>query len=611
MIKIEVNNLAPSTVQPLEIPIPIFEQALDAIERSDARFFEDFEEATLKGLLDEIIFDHPDKMDRLASLLSLEVLEGAVRIQYPEHISALKTATAMLKEAKYYLKTTECKTSSSLKAYLESILDLICNILESFVRAFGIADFFKPPENSFDGDMKGQKIMMLFSLFTMISTVLIPILGAELAAWIIGGTLLGLSALSLIFPLIKPQANWLPRGENWTSELKQGNLFVAEGRQETLNKMAQVLIEGNHHLMLLGKTGVGKTATAKAFAQAVERGDYPELQGKQVFYFNTADFLAGTEPFSSANKIFSQISEAMGRHRDNFILIFDEIHMACKDQDQGTLSEQLKTYLDRGTNSFPFVIGITTEEEFYREIYQHNAAFARRFHAEVIVNTEDDETVKILQNALLKQAPAVVVEPNTIQTIFEKTEAAFGEGAQPATSLKILSRCISQTSATQRSSTEAEVEALRAQLQALYAKGAGTLPYERDQNSDAIELRLQELEEQLQTTKQQIETLFQDRESLLELKKATLKKIVDMEGLTPDSLSEKDRKELNLLSLELHFAARLREAKIRAEAHELGINAAITSELIDEAIEDEQENNEHLLRAIVQGREQIEERAEV
>ncbi len=599
---------------------PLRKQALNAIQASDTDFFQSLDPAALKGLLDEIILDlGPEKMDQLAELLSLETLEAAVREQYPEHVTALETAKAMLQEAKYYLAATECKASPSLKARLTSILDIFLSILESFIHAFGIAEFFKRPENGIDGDFKSQKIMQLLSLFTMLSGVLIPLLGPSLGAMIIGGSLLAIAALSLIYPLIKPQATALPRGENWTAQLQRGDLFVADGRQETLDKMARILTARNQHLMLLGKTGIGKTATAKAFVQAVERGDYPELQGKKIFYFNTADLLAGTEYFTSANKIFAQISETMGRHRENFILIFDEIHMACQEQEQGTLSEQLKTFLDPGTNNFPYVIGITTEEEFYREIYQHNPAFARRFQQMVIENTDDEETIKILYNALLKQAPEVLLEDNALQVLLEKTQEAFDpapaedppkKAAQPGTALKILLQCITRANSSQTSPLEAAVDQAHGTLQALYAQGAGKLPYGRGNEAKNLERELQELEEQLKTVKEDIEKLFETRDSLLQLKKATLKKVVDAGQLNAESLSEKEKQQLNLFSLESHFQARLLEAKIRQEANRLDIKTVIDTNIIDQVIAEELKNNQRVQEVIDQGREQINERVD-
>ncbi len=558
----------------------------------------------LKDLLDEIVLDlQPKELDRLAAMIPLETLEAAVRAQYPEHVNALQTAKEMLQEAKYYLATTECKASPTLKAHLASILNALISILESFLTAFGIANFFKAPENAMDAEFKSQKIMMLLSLFAMLSGILLPLLGPTFGASVIGGVLLSLSALSLIYPFFKPQASRLPMGENWTGQLQQGTLFVVDGRKKTLDEIARALIAGKQtktHAMLLGKTGIGKTATARAFVQAVERGDYPELLGKQIFYFNTADLFGGTEMFSYANKIFAQISEAMGRHRENFILIFDEIHMACQKTEQGALSDQLKTFLDPGVDNFPYVIGITTEEEYYQEIYANNAAFARRFQRIVIENTDELETVKILSNAFLKQSPATLLEPNALRTLLRKTKEAFGETLQqPATSLKILSQCINRTTATQASVLEKRVEEIRDRIQALYAQDAGQLPYGRKKLAPALEAKLGELEAELNAARKSLERLFKNRDRLLEIKRAALKKVVDTENSTADA------QQLNAFLLQSHFQARLLEDKIRREANRLNIKITIDSPLIEAVIAETQESERRVQEAVARGREQI------
>ncbi len=577
----------------------------------------------LKNLLDKIVLELKDKdLDRLASIITLEKLQETIKIQYPEHVDILHAAKDMLQEAKYLLATTESKVSPTLKTRLTSILNALISVLETFLDAFGIADFFKPSESSFAADMKGQKIMSLISLFMMMSGVLIPLLGAEMGAMIIGGTLLSLAALSLIYPFFKPQASMLPRGKNWTAQLQRGDLFATDGRKETLDTIAHTLISGQGqvktHAMLLGKTGIGKTATAKAFVQAVERGDYPELKGKQIFYFNTADLLGGPDVFSRANKIFAKISETMGRHRNNFILIFDEIHIVCQDREQEVLSEQLKTFLDAGKDNFPYLIGITTEEEYYREIYAKNAAFARRFQRIVIDNTDDVETVKILKSALLKQSPATILDQDVLQKILEKTKDAFGAiAAQPATSLKILSQCVNRTALSQRSPLEIKVEALRNRIQAQQAHYAGSLPYNREvnpleENSAAeLEEELVPLEASLNTAKDQLKALFQNRDRLLEIKKEALKKVVTAEHYRDNALSNKNKEHLKTFALQSHFQTRLLEAKIRRDAAALNVNIAITPELIDEVIKEEVDNAKKAQEAVMRGQAQLAARAAV
>ena len=584
------------------------ERILGAVRTAEKYDFPRLNGDELKRLLDEIALDlKPKELERLADMIPMQTLAAAVRVEYPEHESALQTAKNMFQEAKYYLATTESQLSLTWKAHLTSILNSLIAILESFLGAFGIADFFKPPETSLDSDFKGQKIMLLLTLFTLLSTILMPLLGPTLGSKVIGGALLTLASTSLIYPLVKPQATKLLRGENLSEQHEQGELFAIEGRKETLDEMARTLLVS--HVMLLGHTGIGKTATVKAFVQAVARGDYPELQGKQIFYFNTADLLSPTEMYSNANKIFAQISEAMGRHRDNFVLIFDEIHMACQKRNDGALSEQLKTFLDPGNEKFPHVIGITTEEEYYREIYAHNAAFARRFKRIVIENTDDQETLKILSNAHLKQSPATLLEPDTLQTLLAKTKQAFAAAAQPATSLKILSQCINRTASSQRSPLEKRVDEIRGRLQSIYAQGAGRLPYGRPNEAPVLEAELGRIEEELREAKENIKKLFEDRDRLLEIKKDAMKKILNAENLTPETMTQQKKIQLNVFSLQNHFQARLLEKKIREKAEALNVKVAIDPDLIDEVIAEEIENEQRVREAVERAREQIDARA--
>jgi hypothetical protein len=554
------------------------------------------------------------EVDGLAKVIPLEALQNAIRTQHPLHVNALQTAKEMFHEAKYYLETTESKASPGLRQRLAGIIDSLISILESILKAFGIADFFKASESALESEFKGQKIMMLVSLFSMTSAILLPLIGAELGAMILGGTLLGIAALSLIYPWFKPASSKLPRAENWSQQFREGNLIVAEGRKGTMDDIARTLIASKNaktHVMLIGKTGIGKTETAKSFVQAVERGDYPELKGKTIHYINTAELLGSTEMFSSANKILSQISEAMGRHRENYILIFDEIHIACQKSKDTVLSEQLKTMLDQGKENFPYVIGITTEEEFFREIYVNNAAFARRFKRITLENTETQETLQILNNALLKQAPKAILEQGALQSLLQKTQAAFGQrAAQPAVSLKILSQCIRHISDSQRSPLEARVDQLKQRIRGLYSQGAvgqgfGLLSYGRANQACHLEEELRQLEAGLLREKEELARLYRDRDQLAEVKTAAFRTVVKTAHIAPAALSTNLKNQLGAFLLQSHYLAPALEARIRARANQSGIKTVINPALIDEVIAKELENDRRAQEAVQRGRDQI------
>ena len=177
---------------------------------------------------------------------------------------------------------------------------------------------------------------------------------------------------------------------NWTQEVRNGTI-VYSGRKESLDEIAAI-IKRNRHPILIGPSRTGKSATAKAFAKAIERGDYPELKGMSVFYINTATICNFKEGYTQtgASMVLNHICKQMGRHADKIIIVFDEIHNACKET--SNLAEILKPYLDEH-GRLPHIIGITTEQEYNTNV-KRNVAFSNRFDKVDIKNTEEERNAK-------------------------------------------------------------------------------------------------------------------------------------------------------------------------------------------------------------------------
>lgn len=560
----------------------------------------------LKNAIDSALLEENgmEAIDKLAELIPLEKLQEAVQTAYCAPIDALEKAQSMLSQAKHYFSQTEQCCSPTLRTRISSLIDALLSVLESIIGAFGIAEFFKPAENGIEADFKSGKIMQLLGFFSMLSTMLVPLLGAENIGLIIASVLLTIAALSLIYPYVKRRPVFLPLAENWSQQARNGDLKFAEGRKETLDEIANTLIaskEVKNHVMLIGKTGIGKTETARAFVHAVERGDYPDLKGKEIFYVNTADLVTNTEMFSRGNRILSRYSEIMGRHRENICLIFDEIHMACEKKDDSAMSEQLKTYLDYKKNNFPYVIGITTEEEYYREIYAKNPAFARRFKRIAIENTPSVETVEIINNAFLKSAPKVLLEPNISQRLVQKVTEEFGiDAPQPATTLKILSQCIEKTTETQKSPLEKQIQQIYCQIRSQNSQGAvgqgvGLIAYKNELKN--LEAELLRLEQAFEAEKNEIQNFYKTRNRLAEVKMQTLRTVLKVSNATRNDLSR-----FLILS---HLLAPLLETKIRNEAERLKLKTIIDEDLIDQVIREEKENSRKAQEMILLGKTQI------
>lgn len=560
--------------------------------------------------------DYNQELHQLAEIVPLKDLQNAVKTRYPKHVDALKEAKKMLQKAKCFFEMTECAQSSTLEAKFFAFLDVLMTVVEVLVFAFGMGDFFTPSEDEYDAAQKAQKIFMLVSSYSFLASLFIPILGAATGGLIIGGFLLLTTTLSLVWPNIKPMPFNLPKSENWTKQYHHGNLSALDGREDSINKIASAIIDGEKP-MLLGKSGVGKTETIKAFVKAVERGDYEELKGKKVFYINVADLVNDNDIWSGKG-VLKKISEAMGRHRDNIILVLDETHLACQKRETAVLGDQLKTLLDKGYEKFPHVISITTEEEFYRDIYSNNYAFARRFKRIIIADTNEKETLDILNNAILQQAPHALVDEGALKYLLTKS-SNVSNPVQPAAALRILTECIKRTEEIQKSPKEMKKEQIERDIKSIHAQGAvgqgdSLLSYE-DKNEgeskiDAFEKVLESLSKSdIETEKKNLKNLSRSKEILARVKTDTFRTAMHVSNFQNENLTDKDKSQLAEFMLRSHFLAPVMKKHVIEQAEKLNVKMVINQSLINEVIKEEQENDKKAQEAVLRAKNEIDRKA--
>jgi MoxR-like ATPase len=554
---------------------------------------------TLESRLQTIITQEKNPVEavhRLAEVIPLKRLEELVREKYPNFQDALHAANGMAHQAQSYLAIRE-NLPPSIQTKLLAIRDTLVAILDSIFQAFGISDFFEVQENKFEGDFKFQKIMMLLSLFTLLTATLLPMLGVTMGTSIVGGTLLVIAVMSVLWPRIRPLPTRIQEGENWSKQAREGRLRAPGGRDEEVKKIAQALINKQHPL-LLGRSGVGKTETVKAFVQALEAGDFPELRGKTVFYFDTANLVMNKELFGG-NKILKRISETIGRHRNDCILVFDEIHMAYQDNKNSAIGAQLKIFLDEKEGNFPYVIGLTTREEYYRDIYKANAAGDRRFEKIDISSTSPEATLAILNQFLIKRAPDALVAPGALEYLVEKTK----DQPQPITARKILSSALSKREhlATLPKSKEAgEISARLNEIYSAKAVQGGDSCATDEESAQQLERRLAQLQSELKEEQEKLQQFVRTKNNLANAREAKFR----------SALGAPQSKKLSELLLLKYFFESALEQEVQAQAKDLDAKVVIDQQLIDDVLKEEEENKQLTEQAVLQGKETLHKRAE-
>ena len=184
-------------------------------------------------------------------------------------------------------------------------------------------------------------------------------------------------------------------GENF-----QENDYItnpAIGRDEQIKQLILILLTPDKSAVLIGKPGVGKTATVEGLAYRIQKNAVPDvLKGYQVIKINTAAIL-GTDPVTGESKVQTLIDEL--KDKTKLILFIDEIHTLMGTKGEALdFANMFKPALDRGDIK---VIGATTTEEYERYILR-DKAFVRRFQKVEIFEPTREENIQILLGTLPK-----------------------------------------------------------------------------------------------------------------------------------------------------------------------------------------------------------------
>lgn len=187
--------------------------------------------------------------------------------------------------------------------------------------------------------------------------------------------------------------------ENYGENFQEKDYITnpAIGRDEQIKQLILILLTPDKSAVLLGKPGVGKTATVEGLAYRIQKGLVPDkLKDYQVIKVNTSALL-GVDPVTGEAKIQTLIDEI--KEKNKLILFIDEIHTLIGSRDDAMdFANMFKPAVDRGDIK---VIGATTTEEYERYILR-DKAFVRRFQKVEINEPTREENIEILMGTLPK-----------------------------------------------------------------------------------------------------------------------------------------------------------------------------------------------------------------
>ena len=187
-------------------------------------------------------------------------------------------------------------------------------------------------------------------------------------------------------------------GTDLTQRAREGKIDPVIGRKKEIDKIIQVLSRRTkNNPVLIGEPGVGKSAVVEGLAQAIVRGDVPDLLlGKTVFSLDLPGMLAGAKYRGDFEERLKDSIDAV-RRSGNVILFIDEIHnivgAGSTAENSMDAANILKPMLARGELQ---TIGATTLDE-YRKYIEKDPALERRFTPVNVEEPTVEESKEILR----------------------------------------------------------------------------------------------------------------------------------------------------------------------------------------------------------------------
>lgn len=303
------------------------------------------------------------------------------------------------------------KAQFSLHQTTRSLLNLIPQTLDTFLKAFNLIEVGKKPETSWDFYAIIEIYCKIFLIPHVLATVVGAVVVGSLQIYLIVALLIliGLAGVYCYLRWLRPCPQKLNIGTNLSELARAGQLKPVVARdhevQRIISRLGTTNNENPTNLILIGKPGVGKSEIVRRVAELM-----PE---KTIFSLNPVELSTGYT--TAAEKLNSIMGEIKG-HEHKVIFYIDELPAGFKNE-RSNLADLLKPFLERG--GLQFITATTLTE--YNKYIASDPALAQRLSVERIQRPSRSQTLTILNDRINRCATGIFLEKELAKNICGKT----------------------------------------------------------------------------------------------------------------------------------------------------------------------------------------------
>lgn len=231
-----------------------------------------------------------------------------------------------------------------------------------------------------------------------------------------------------------------------TSEAREGKLDPVAGRDKEIDRIIHILLRRTkNNPIIIGETGVGKTAIVEGLAQKIIANAMPkDLLNKRVFQLDVASLVAGASHRGEfEERLKAVVAEVLGSN-GNIILFIDEIHslMGAGESEGMNAANIIKPYLARGQLQ---IIGATTTTE-YRKHFEKDKAFERRFQPVTAEEPSEENALEMMKvlRPKYEKFHHVKIPDDALKESIKLAKKYIGERFLPDKSVDLLDEACSE-----------------------------------------------------------------------------------------------------------------------------------------------------------------------
>ncbi len=242
------------------------------------------------------------------------------------------------------------------------------------------------------------------------------------------------------------------------------------GRDKEIEQIIKILNRRkSNNVLLIGETGVGKTALIEGLASKIEQGIAPSIiSDKTILRLNFGEIIGGTQFRGVFEERFSTLFKELTK-REHTILFIDNFHRILTERkdDDFNITSLLLPYLQEGS----FNVIVCSTYEGYRKSFEKNSELLSRFQRVDLTQPtiENCKDILIYQKGFYEEFHNVTFSDEVIETILTLSKRYITDKTLPTSAIDILDEIGSQKN-IERHETE-ELKKTRSELLSAIKEG--------------------------------------------------------------------------------------------------------------------------------------------